>query len=156
MESNAVRALRRRTIIGGTLLWVVFFGLALSALVLEGVSAPVVVAPVLALVAGGALFSVFLSVDISVAGYPFDPFQRAGVGYGLLAVAVALVYAPRARVEPGVLVPVSWILLLGALAYREVATPHDSADPSMRQVGIIVGLLLCFVVGLPVAVILLG
>ncbi|ELZ10824.1 hypothetical protein C479_08433 [Halovivax asiaticus JCM 14624] len=156
MEDHSVIALRRRTIIGGTLLWVVFLGLTFSALVLEGGSLPLVLASTLALVAGGALFSVLLSVDISVAGYPLDPFQRASLGYVLLAAAVGLVYAPRASVGPGVLVPLSWIALLVGLATWEASAPRAVSGPSMRQVGLIVALTLGFVVALPLGLSVLG
>lgn len=156
MESNSVISLRRRTILGGALLWVVFLGLAVSALVVEGASPPLALAPLLAIAAGAALFSVFLSVDISVVGYPLDPFQRAGLGYTLLAVTIALVYAPRLSVELGAIAPASWILLLGGLGYREWTGPHGEHDPSMREVAIIVGLTVCFVIALPVVMILLG
>lgn len=156
MESESVIALRRRTMVGGALLWVLFLGLSVSALVLEGASPPLALAPILALVAGAALFSVFLSADISVAGYPLDPFQRVGAGYALLALAVVLVYAPRVALAWGTLAPLSWVLILVGFAYQEWTGPHETFEPSMRQVAIVVGLMMSVVIAIPIVMILLG
>ncbi|WP_254864220.1 hypothetical protein [Halovivax gelatinilyticus] len=151
MNDDPLEPLRRRTLLGGTLLWFVLAGGSAFVLYTEGLSVSVLAAFALSLAAGIALFSVHRSGTVTLVDVDLDPFRRAGLGYGLLALATGIAYAPHVALEFNALTPVVWALVLVALAHQEWTGPHESIEPTMKQVATIVVLTMVAVIGLPVA-----
>ena len=153
---DAYRTLRRRTTLAGTVFLLVVAAGLVASIVELGLHLSLVIGIVTTIGAALAFASVRRTEPITVAGRRLDPFQRAGVGYVLLAASVGAGFAPHLSADWNGFTVAIWILVFASFGYQELTGPHEEPDPSMRQVAAILTLLLVFIIGLPVAVIFLG
>ncbi|WP_290817827.1 hypothetical protein [Halovivax sp.] len=143
--------LRHRTAVVGALLLLAVSATLLLGFLDVGLEPTLAVAAVPTFAAAVALLSVRRDGDVELAGRRLGPHQRAGLGYALLAVALAIPYVPRLSLDAVGLTPLVMVAVVLSLAYQEYTGPHEPEEPSMRRIAAFIVLAMAMVVGVAVA-----